>query len=56
MKKLSEESALPLKFITVAQHLLPGAADLNIMCPLLTICRQLVPPWKTPAQLGRPDC
>lgn len=53
LKQLSAETALPLKFITVSQELLPGAAALNLECPLLTIRRQLVPPWKKPADLGR---
>ena len=43
---LSSESQLPVTFITVARDLLP-AIDLNrFACPVLTIDRQLVPPWK----------
>ena len=46
LERLSADSALPLRFITVAAELLPEV-DLNtISCPVLTIYRQLVPPWK----------
>ena len=46
VERLSRESALPLRFITVADKLL-AEVDLNkIICPVLPIHRQLVPPWK----------
>ena len=46
VKKLSDESGLPLHFITAAADLLPEI-DLNrFACPVLAIRRQLVPPWK----------
>ncbi len=46
VEQLSQESGLPLRFITAAAELLPDI-DLNrIPCPVLTIYRQLVPPWK----------
>lgn len=45
---LSKESALPLMFITVAVELLPKIDGKRFDCPILTIERQLVPPWKKP--------
>ena len=43
---LSDESQLPVAFITVARELL-SATDLSrFKCPVLPIDRQLVPPWK----------
>jgi hypothetical protein len=46
MTGLAAASGIPLAFVTVAESLLPqmdlGAFD----CPVLTIRRQLVPPWK----------
>lgn len=46
IKQLSDESGLLLHFITTPVDLLPEV-DLNrFACPVLTIRRQLVPPWK----------
>jgi len=43
---LSDESQLPMAFITVARELL-SATDLSrFTCPVLPIDRQLVPPWQ----------
>ena len=43
---LSEESGLPLKFVTVAAELMPEIDIKHFTCPVLLIERQLVPPWK----------
>ncbi len=44
--QLSEKSGLPLHFVTAAADLLPDIDASRISCPILTIRRQLVPPWK----------
>ena len=46
VQKLSASSGLPLEFITVAQELIPEIDVQRFTCPVLTISRQLVPPWK----------
>ncbi|MCP4749079.1 MAG: cobalamin biosynthesis protein CbiA [Desulfobacteraceae bacterium] len=46
MRALSERSGLPVAFITVAKELLSGVDIHEFEIPLLTIYRQLVPPWK----------
>jgi hypothetical protein len=46
MKALSDESGLPLAFITVEEELLPRVDLRSCDCPILRIRRQLVPPWK----------
>ncbi|MBC8392154.1 MAG: cobalamin biosynthesis protein CbiA [Deltaproteobacteria bacterium] len=46
VKLLSEESRLPLEFITVAANLLSEVDLKRFSCSVLTIQRQLVPPWK----------
>jgi hypothetical protein len=43
---LSEQSGLALEFITVARELLPAIDVRRFSCPVLSIERQLVPPWK----------
>lgn len=43
---LSEESGLPLEFITVPRDILPETDLGRFGCPVLPIDRQLVPPWK----------
>lgn len=46
VKGLSEESGLPLVFITASTDLI-SELDMNYFsCPVLPIERQLVPPWK----------
>jgi hypothetical protein len=51
MVSLAQESGLPLAFITVP-HELAGEIDMaGYHCPVLTIHRQLVPPWKKPFTL-----
>ncbi len=46
IRKLSEETGLPLEFITVPAHLLTALELEHFSCPILPIKRQLVPPWK----------
>jgi len=46
VQRLSKESALALRFVTVADELLPEIDMERMACPVLTIYRQLVPPWK----------
>ncbi len=46
MKKLSDKSRLPLSFITAPQGVAQGLDKEKFSCPVLTIRRQLVPPWK----------
>jgi hypothetical protein len=46
VKELSKQSDLALEFITVARELLPAIDVRRFSCPVLTIDRQLVPPWK----------
>ncbi len=45
VQTVSEESGLPLEFITVAQELLPQIDKKRFSCAILPIARQLVPPW-----------
>ena len=47
----SRESGLPLTFVTVALDLLPLINSKRFICPVLTIYRQLVPPWQKSTQL-----
>ena len=51
MRGLSEASGLPLAFITMAEELLPLVNMAQFDCPLLTIRRQLMPPWKKARKL-----
>jgi hypothetical protein len=53
VKKLSEESGLRLKFVTVARELLPETDLRRLACPVLPIDRQLVPPWKKAEEFGQ---
>jgi len=52
VKNLSDESGLPLKFVTVAAELLPETDMKRFSCPVLPIERQLVPPWKKAVKFG----
>ncbi len=45
VQAVSEESGLPLEFITVSQELLPQIDMKRFSCAVLPIARQLVPPW-----------
>lgn len=49
--KLSAVSGLPLEFITVAGEILPRIELKRFACPVLTIARQLVPPWLKAGEL-----
>ena len=50
---LCESSGLPLEFITVSRQLLSVVDSRQFACPVLTIERQLVPPWQKPIPLGK---
>ncbi len=45
VQTVSQESGLPLEFITVSQDLLPEIDIKRFSCAVLPIARQLVPPW-----------
>lgn len=45
VQKLSEQTGLPLEFITVERDILPTVDVSRFACPVLVIARQLVPPW-----------
>jgi len=47
----SRDCGLKLEFITVPENLKPGIDANRFTCPVLTIKRQLVPPWKTAVSL-----
>lgn len=49
--EVSNQSGLPLVFISVAFDLLSKIDSRRFGCPVLTIKRQLVPPWKEPVTL-----
>ena len=53
VKTLSEQSGLPLEFITFARELLPLIEVRRFSCPVLTIERQLVPPWQKPVEFAK---
>ena len=53
VKGLSEQSGLPLEFITVSKDLLASIDIRRISCPVLPIERQLVPPWQKPVPFGK---
>ena len=42
---------LPLAFVTLAEELQPQVDPMRFDCPVLTIRRQLVPPWKRACKL-----
>ena len=52
VKAFSDQSRLPLEFITVAIELLPEIDVERFSCPVLPIERQLVPPWKKAVKLN----
>jgi signal recognition particle GTPase len=45
IQQLSDHNGLPLEFITVPESLRSSIDPTQFACPLLTIKRQLVPPW-----------
>jgi hypothetical protein len=51
VRSLSEESGLPLRCITAAVELMPIIDISRFSCPILSIERQLVPPWKRAGRL-----
>lgn len=51
LKEVCAASGLPLAFVTVAEELLPQVGPAQFDCPVLTIRRQLVPPWKKARKL-----
>lgn len=51
LNKVCAESGLPLVFVTVAEELLAEVDAAQFGCPVLTIRRQLVPPWKRARKL-----
>jgi len=53
VKVLSDQSRLPLEFITTSVELLPKIDIERFSCPVLPIERQLVPPWKKAVQLKK---
>lgn len=53
VKALSDQSRLPLEFITASAELLPEIDVERFSCPVLPIERQLVPPWKKAVQLKK---
>ena len=53
VKALSDESRLPLEFITAPVELLPEIDVERFSCPVLPIERQLVPPWKKAVELRK---
>jgi len=46
VKGLSEETGLPVEFVTAGHEFLDNIDIRNFECPVLPIVRQLVPPWK----------
>ena len=55
VRTLAEESGLPLVFVTMPQHLAHRCDTTDWICPVLPIRRQLVPPWRRPADLEAAD-
>ena len=53
MKALSIKGRLPLEFITASVELLPELDMGRFSCPVLSIERQLVPPWKKAVELKK---
>lgn len=52
VRQLSDGSGLRLEFITAVRELLPGIDRKRIGCPILSIARQLVPPWLKAKDFG----
>jgi hypothetical protein len=51
VSRVSAESGLPLEFITVGEALRSEIEFKRFSCPVLTIKRQLVPPWRSAESL-----
>jgi len=52
MVSLSRHSGLPTRFITVPEHVWPFMDTARLTCPVLSIKRQLVPPWKKAVRIS----
>ncbi len=52
VQTVSAESGLPLEFIAVARDMLPEIDTTRFSCAVLSITRQLVPPWKEAGKFG----
>ena len=52
-RDLADATGKPLAFVTAPAHLLPALDTDQFSCPVLTIHRQLVPPWQ--AAMAVPD-
>jgi len=52
LQELSKASGLPIAFITAPEDLRADDALKRVDVPILSIRRQLVPPWKPSARLG----
>jgi MinD-like ATPase involved in chromosome partitioning or flagellar assembly len=55
VRDVSRESGLPLEFITIGENLRPEIDFEKLACPVLTIKRQLVPPWRLAESLKGVD-
>lgn len=51
MQALSAASGIPLICMTACEALVAKTIEMDLACPILTIRRQLVPPWLKPAAL-----
>jgi hypothetical protein len=51
VKEVCAACGLPLVFVTVTEELLAQVDPAQFGCPVLTIRRQLVPPWKRACKL-----
>ncbi len=47
IKEISHATGLPIKFITASSRMIPQLDMNRFHCPVLTIDRKLVPPWKS---------
>jgi hypothetical protein len=55
VQKLSEQTGLPLEFITIEREIFPTVDVSRFACPVLAIARQLVPPWLKAKDFGVSD-
>lgn len=54
-KTLAEESGLRLEFATIDKQLYSCFKDEEVGCPLLTIDRRMIPPWRLRSMTDRAD-
>ena len=52
-RDLADAAGKPLAFVTAPVHLLPALDADGLSCPVLAICRQLVPPWQRAVPASR---